>query len=214
MGMRQYSVLDKICLEIDRGLKTLSGIYETTGRPNPAAQLAEPDLTGAERKHAAGLMRVNHTGEVCAQALYQGQALTARVPDLQQQLMHAAEEESDHLAWCRTRLTELNSRPSYLDPFWYVGSYVIGAAAGLISDKISLGFLAETEQQVERHLNSHLEELPVHDQKSRAIVIQMRTDEIAHGKMAHANGAADLPTWTKTVMRYQAKLMTTTAYWL
>ena len=159
-------------------------------------------------------MRVNHTGEICAQALYHGQALTARLAHIQQELRHAAEEESDHLAWCRTRLAELNSRPSYIDPVWYVASYFMGAAAGLISDKISLGFLAETEQQVEQHLTSHLEALPLHDQKSRAIVIQMRADEIAHGQMARTHGAAELPIWTKTIMRYQAKLMTTTAYWL
>lgn len=140
MTFRHYSLFDKICLEFDHGLRTLTGTFDTTERKNPALDLHESVLSTEERRHAAGLMRVNHTGEVCAQALYQGQALTAKMPELRAQLQHAAQEENEHLSWCNTRLTELHSHPSYLNPLWYLGSYVMGAIAGLISDPVSLGF--------------------------------------------------------------------------
>jgi ubiquinone biosynthesis monooxygenase Coq7 len=218
MTLRHYSLFDKICIEFDKGLKTLNGVITTTGRENPAKdaviELSETPLSPTEKQHAAGLMRVNHTGEICAQALYQGQALTAKLPDIREKLQHAAQEENDHLAWCQNRLNELQSHTSYLNPFWYFGSYLMGAVAGLIGDNISLGFLAETEQQVVNHLQSHLKLLPENDLKSRAIVTQMELDEAKHGDMAIEHGAATLPDWVKTCMHYQSKVMTTVAYWL
>ena len=170
------------------------------------------NLDVAQRKHAAGLMRVNHVGEVCAQALYQSQKMLARDPEIQAMLEHSGQEEMDHLAWCETRLQELGSHPSYLNPFWYAGSFVIGMIAGLAGDRWSLGFVAETEKQVENHLESHLEKLPQEDLRSRAIVDQMRIDEIEHGQAAlHAGGVA-LPEPIQKVMRGMSKVMTTAAY--
>jgi ubiquinone biosynthesis monooxygenase Coq7 len=212
--MRHYTFLDKLCLQFDQGLRTLSGIIETTPRTNPAAKIAEPELTDKEQQHAAALMRVNHVGEICAQALYQGQALTARSDAVKQNMQHAASEENDHLAWCATRVQELNSHVSYLNPLWYVGSFAMGAIAGIAGDKWSLGFVVETERQVEAHLAEHLEKLPEHDIKSRAIVAQMKIDEAQHAVMAQEQGAAELPEWIKTIMRCNAKVMTTTAYWV
>jgi ubiquinone biosynthesis monooxygenase Coq7 len=182
-------------------------------RPVPDSSTSdECELTAKEKKHAAGLMRVNHVGEVCAQALYQSQKLHAKSDDLKDKLEHAAMEEEDHLAWCEKRLEELDSRPSLLNPVWYAGSFVLGSIAGLAGDKISLGFVAETEKQVEHHLNGHLKELPSNDHRSRAIVAQMRADEIAHGQMAIQEGGVELPSAIQKIMKTMAKVMTVTAY--
>lgn len=174
----------------------------------PAVQLNE-----AERREAAGLMRINHAGEMAAQALYHGQALFARNTGTRDWLLQAAREEADHLAWCETRLKELDSRPSLLNPFWYAGSFAIGALAAGLGDRRSLGFVVETERQVEGHLNEHLSRLPPGDVRSRAILNVMRTDEIAHGNAAKAAGAAELPAPVRALMRQVARVMTTTAYW-
>ena len=182
-------------------------------RPVPdSSAMSEVELSAEEKKHAAGLMRVNHVGEVCAQALYQSQKLHAKSDDLKNKLEHAAIEEEDHLAWCERRLEELDSHPSLLNPIWYAGSFVLGSIAGLAGDKISLGFVAETEKQVEHHLDEHLKELPSNDHRSRAIVAQMRADEIAHGQMAIQEGGVELPSAVQKVMKTMAKVMTVTAY--
>jgi ubiquinone biosynthesis monooxygenase Coq7 len=182
-------------------------------RPTPGSDFGgNSGLDAVDCKHAAGLMRVNHVGEVCAQALYQSQKLVARNPEIQEMLDHSGQEEMDHLAWCETRLQELGSHTSYLNPLWYAGSFAIGLAAGLAGDKWSLGFVAETEKQVENHLESHLEKLPKEDQRSRAIVDQMRIDEIAHGQAAKNAGGANLPEPIQKIMQAMSKIMTTTAY--
>lgn len=210
--MRQLSFLDHCLIEADRALRTLAPGPLTASRPSPAQ--AEPDapLEPDEQRHAAGLMRVNHTGEVCAQALYQGQALTAKLPEVRDEMAHAAEEEIDHLAWCEQRLRELHSRPSLLNPLWYGMSFAIGAGAGLLSDKVSLGFVAATEDQVCKHLDSHLESLPAADSKSRAVVRQMRADEAKHAETALAAGGLNFPEPVKQLMSLSAKLMTKTSY--
>ena len=208
------STIDKLIVQFDRGLRTLNGIIETTERQNPAADIEDAPLTEKECKHSAGLMRVNHVGEICAQALYEGQALTAKSEQVKEKMQHAAMEENDHLQWCEDRLKELSSRTSYLNPFWYVSSFAMGAIAGAIGDKWSLGFVVETEHQVEEHLNGHLDELPKNDNKSRAIVEQMKADEIKHANMAQESGAANLPDVVKKLMRIKAKVMTSSAYWL
>ena len=206
------SPIDRLIVEFDTALRSVVG-GANAGRPTPGSAAApNHSLDAAERKHAAGLMRVNHVGEVCAQALYQSQKLVARNPQIQEMLNHSAQEEMDHLAWCETRLQELGSHTSYLNPLWYAGSFAIGLAAGLAGDKWSLGFVVETEKQVEHHLQSHLETLPLEDHRSRAIVDQMRIDEIEHGQAAlHAGGAA-LPEPIQKVMQAMSKVMTTTAY--
>jgi len=203
---------DFICA-FDRSLRVISGV-SVAHRPSPAAKLSEQPLNEQERRHSAGLMRVNHVGEVCAQALYEAQARFARNPRTQAQLRHAGEEELDHLAWTAARLTELGSRPSLLNPLWYAGSFALGAIAARMGDAQSLGFVVETERQVEAHLNSHLSELPTADLRSRAIVAQMRDDEAAHGASAQAMGAVDLPLPVRAAMRGMAKVMTGTAYYL
>jgi ubiquinone biosynthesis monooxygenase Coq7 len=207
------SGLDDLIRVFDRSLRVMSGV-SVGHRPNPAAKLSEQPLSEQERRHSAGLMRVNHVGEVCAQALYEAQARFARNPGTQAQLRHAGDEELDHLAWTAARLTELGSRPSLLNPLWYAGSFALGAIAARMGDARSLGFVVETERQVEAHLNSHLSELPASDLRSRAIVAQMRDDEAAHGASAQAMGAADLPLPVRTAMRGMAKLMTGTAYYI
>jgi ubiquinone biosynthesis monooxygenase Coq7 len=212
--MRSYTFFDRCCLQFDNALKTLSGQVITTGRAEPAAKIAEPELSEQEQRHAAGLMRVNQVGEVCAQALYQGQAFTAKTDTVRNAMHQAAAEENDHLHWCNTRLTELGSRPSWLNPFWYTSSYAMGALAGWLGDKWSLGFVVETERQVEAHLAEHLQSLPEQDTKSRLIVEQMKLDEAAHAASAEQQGAAKLPEWVKSIMRCKAKVMTTTAYWV
>jgi len=204
---------DQLICAFDRSLRVITGVT-VAHRTNPAEKASEQPLSEQERRHSAGLMRVNHVGEVCAQALYEAQARVARTPDTQAQLRHAGEEELDHLAWTAARLTELGSRPSLLNPLWYAGSFALGAIAARMGDAQSLGFVVETERQVEAHLNGHLSELPAADQRSRAIVAQMRDDEAAHGASAQALGAAELPLTVRTVMRGMAKLMTGTAYYI
>jgi len=208
---RFISPLDQLIVGVDKALRVVGGVAAMS-RPNPGAHAIDSELSDAERRHSAGLMRVNHVGEVCAQALYDSQANFAHTQEVRTQFEHAAREEEDHLAWCAQRLTELGSQPSVLNPLWYAGAYVMGSVAARIGDPISLGFVVETERQVEAHLNSHLELLPVQDAKSRAIVDQMRIDEIAHADAAQAAGAASLPLPVKVAMRAMAKVMTTTAY--
>ena len=211
LKLYHWSMLDSLIVGFDRALRTLTGIAQSS-RPIPGADLPEPSLTPDERRHGAGLMRVNHTGEVCAQALYAGQALTARDPEVASRFSAAAREEEEHLAWTQSRLTELDDRPSLLNPLWYAGSFAIGALAGLAGDRINLGFVAETERQVEEHLTTHLEALPDADAKSRAIVAAMRDDEARHGAMAQEAGAADLPFPVREAMRLSANVMKAVAY--
>jgi ubiquinone biosynthesis monooxygenase Coq7 len=210
--------IDHLISGFDRALRTFAGA-SASARPYPADALAAsspdvpvPVLTPEERSHAAGLMRVNHTGEICAQALYSGQAMTSTNEALRQKLDQAAREETDHLAWTENRLKELGAHRSLLNPLWYTGSFVMGAVAGLAGDRWNLGFLSETERQVERHLSGHLDTLPANDARSRAIVDQMRIDEGGHAQMAEDAGAARLPLPLRILMRMTAKVMTTTAY--
>jgi ubiquinone biosynthesis monooxygenase Coq7 len=212
MSQRRFSPFDHAIINLDQGLRTLFGKPEVTERANPAADSAESELSDSERKHAAGLMRVNHTGEVCAQALYQGQALTARKSDVRQTMQRAAQEENDHLDWCDLRLKELDSHKSLLNPLWYGGSLAIGAIAGVAGDKWSLGFVVETERQVEKHLDEHLVDLPAQDERSRVIVAQMKEDEAHHADTALQAGGAELPGPIKQVMALTSKVMTKTAY--
>jgi len=212
---RRMSFLDRVIIDLDRGLKGLGGLGAgggAQGRDNPAGDLPDAALTPAERRHAAGLMRVDHTGEVAAQALYHGQALTARTPRTRDAMEQAAREEGDHLRWCSERIEELDDKPSRLDPLWYAGSFLIGAAAGLAGDRWSLGFVVETERQVVRHLDGHLSSLPVDDARSRAILEQMRIDEGVHATTAVESGAAELPGPVKRLMTATARIMTETAY--
>jgi len=204
--------VDRFILEFDTALRSVVG-GANAQRPTPGSESgANLALDAEQRKHAAGLMRINHVGEVCAQALYQSQKLVARNSEIKEVLDHSAQEELDHLAWCETRLKELGSHTSYLNPFWYAGSFAIGLAAGLAGDKWSLGFVVETEKQVENHLESHLKKLPEEDHRSRAIVDQMRIDEIEHGQAAlHAGGVA-LPEPIQKIMQAMSKVMTSTAY--
>lgn len=204
--------IDQAIVEFDRALRAIVGVTPMR-RPVPLPDVEDKIiLTEAEQKHAAGLMRVNHVGEVCAQALYQSQKLTGKAEDVRIQLNHAALEEEDHLAWCAKRLEDLNSRPSLLNPLWYLGSFAIGTAAGLAGDRWSLGFVVETERQVEKHLDGHLQELPEKDYASRAIVEQMRADEIAHGEMAKNAGGSELPKVVTKAMELMSRVMTKTAY--
>ena len=204
--------IDGFIIEFDRALRSIVGATPMRRSVPESSMSDECELTNEEKKHAAGLMRVNHVGEVCAQALYQSQKLHAKSDDLKNKLEQAAIEEEDHLAWCERRLEELDSRPSLLNPVWYAGSFVLGSIAGLAGDKISLGFVAETEKQVEHHLDDHLKELPSNDHRSRAIVAQMRADEIAHGQMAIQEGGVELPSAIQKIMKTMAKIMTVTAY--
>ena len=210
--MRRYSLLDRALLQLDLGLRTVFGHPRSTGRPVPGEELPDSMLDERQRHHVEGLMRVDHTGEVCAQALYQGQALTARDRQVAERLMQAAAEENDHLIWCERRLEELGGRKSLLNPFWYLASLGIGAAAGLAGDRLSLGFLAETERQVVRHLEDHLASLPPQDRRSRAVLEQMKVDEGEHAATAVRMGAKGLPPPLKLMMKLQSKVMTTTAY--
>jgi ubiquinone biosynthesis monooxygenase Coq7 len=209
---RTYSRLDHLIISVDNALRLSSGETVTPGRPNPAAPVPEVVMDEAHRQHAAGLMRINHAGEICAQALYAGQAATARNPAVQADMQKAADEEIDHLGWCKERLDELESRPSLLAPLWYAGSFAIGAAAGLAGDGWSLGFLKETENQVEAHLENHLSRLPPEDAKSRAILDQMKIDEAKHATMAENAGAFDLPVPVRVMMKLTAGVMKAIAY--
>ncbi len=209
--MRHYSIWDQFILRFDKTFQS-THLHSKTKRPNPAASIPEPDLTRHQRNQVAGLMRVNHVGEVCAQALYQGQAIAARSSVIQEKLQKAANEEEDHLNWCQQRLHELNAHTSYLNPVWYGSAWLLGLAAGLLGDKVSLGFLAETERQVERHLDKHLACLPEQDKKSRAIIEQMRLEEIEHATTAKESGAIPLPLLIQWGMQGLAKFMTVVAY--
>src|SRR5450432_915654 len=204
-------MIDQFILGFDRALRTLAGTA-TSSRPVPGASLPVPELTKEEQRHAAGLMRVNHTGEVCAQALYAAQALVARGPDIRARFAGAAREEEDHLAWTQERLAELNDRTSLLNPLWYAGSFAIGLVAGLAGDRVNLGFVVDTERQVEEHLTGHMDELPDADTRSRAIVTIMRDDEARHGAMAQEAGALDLPMPARELMRVAASAMKKVAY--
>jgi len=211
MKQRSHTTVDQLIGNFDTAVRTIFGKPLVSERADPALGLNEPQLSYAERKTAAGLMRINHAGEVSAQGLYAGQALTAKLPDVREKMERAALEENDHLAWCENRVTELGEKVSMLSPLWYVGSFGIGAIAGLAGDKWSLGFVAETEHQVVRHLNSHLQALPPQDNKSRAIVVQMREDEARHATVALENGGAPLPAPIKKLMEFTSKVMTTLA---
>ena len=204
------TLIDQFLTAADEGLKALTGAV-SAARPSPCREGAGPS-TPEEKRRSAGLMRVNHTGEICAQALYSGQALVARDPEVRHALQRAASEERDHLAWCRDRLEDLDARPSLLNPLWYAGSFGLGLASGLAGDRWSMGFLAETEDQVERHLDGHLDTLPAADACSREIVTQMRDDEARHGATAEAAGAADLPRPVKGLMQLAAAVMKAVAY--
>jgi 3-demethoxyubiquinol 3-hydroxylase len=205
--------VDKFIIGFDHALRTLLTPAQTL-RPVPGTELPEVELSDSEKSESTALMRVNHVGEICAQALYQGQALTARDAEVQQTLAQAAREETEHLAWTERRIAELSGRKSLLNPLWYGGSFAIGAVAGMLGDKWNLGFLAETERQVETHLAGHLKRLPHHDGKSRAIVAQMQVDEAGHATSAMAHGGADLPMPVKLLMKLGSKVMTKTAYWV
>jgi 3-demethoxyubiquinol 3-hydroxylase len=206
--------IDKLITTFDTGLRTV--MAQARGfRPRPDADIPEEiALSYAEKQHAAALMRVNHTGEICAQALYSGQAFTSRNPQIVNALKQAGDEEIDHLAWCESRIKELGGRKSLLNPFWYAGSFALGAAAGAIGDKWNLGFLAETEQQVGIHLSGHLDKLTQEDQKTRKIIEQMHQDELAHADTAKQLGAAELPPPIKLGMKIASKLMTSTVYYV
>lgn len=217
--MERAMTLDELISEFDRGLRSIAGVSRMT-RPVPepapaeAGAPAETEMTLPERAHSAALMRVNHVGEICAQALYQAQKLATRSPGLKAAFEHAASEEEDHLAWTAARLRELDSRPSLLNPLWYTGALAIGFTAGCFGDRASLGFMAETERQVERHLEGHLQRLPEADRHSRAIVEQMRDDERMHGQSATEAGGVELPVPVKALMRAASKVMTQTAYYI
>ncbi|MFU8817248.1 MAG: 2-polyprenyl-3-methyl-6-methoxy-1,4-benzoquinone monooxygenase [Pseudomonadales bacterium] len=202
---------DLVIGQVDRALRTLSGQHHSR-RPNPAEHLADPPLEADAGRHAAGLMRVNHSGEICAQALYQGQALTARDANVRRVLLQAAEEEADHLAWCEARLQELHSHPSVLNPAFYAMSYAMGAVTGMLGDKISLGFVEATEDQVCRHLEAHLDSLPDEDARSREIVACMREDEARHGSEALSRGGAEFPAPLKRAMTLLSRIMTESTY--
>lgn len=209
-GVRTYSLTDRLIGPIDQALRTLTGTH-TASRPYPAEDIPETVTDPGERQQIAALMRVNHAGEVSAQALYQGQAFVAANPATRASLLEAGREETDHLAWCSTRLRELGSRTSLLDPVWYAGSFAIGALAGLAGDRTSLGFVAETEKQVVEHLEDHLKQLPLGDARTRAVIQQMSSDEARHGQNALLAGGALLPTLVRTMMKLTARIMTRTA---
>jgi 3-demethoxyubiquinol 3-hydroxylase len=206
-------MLDTLIAEFDKGLRTVFGV-PMARRPRPGLELAEVELTDEERRHAAALMRVNHCGEVCAQALYQGQGIAARDAEVRDALATAGREEIDHLDWCAGRIDELGGRLSVLNPLWYAGSLTIGLAAGGLGRGWNLGFLAETERQVEAHLADHLSRLPPRDQRTQAIVAQMQLDEARHAELAASHGAKALPAPVAAAMRVASKVMTVTSYWL
>jgi ubiquinone biosynthesis monooxygenase Coq7 len=212
MTLRTLSTFDRALVEIERALETVFVAAPPATQPSPARDIADGELDETARRHSAGLMRVNHVGEVCAQALYFGQAAVARDDALRAQMLAAAAEETDHLAWCGERLAELGSRASLLNPLWYAGAYAIGAVAGAVGDRLSLGFVVETERQVEAHLGEHLETLPAGDERSRAIVRRMKEDEARHAEHALAAGARPLPPPMPALMRLASKVMKTVAY--
>lgn len=212
MGQRRLSLLDKLITEADSVMRTITSRGNQAGRNSPSEGHRDAELSERERAHVAGLMRVNHTGEVCAQALYQGQALTAKLPTVREEMQQAAAEEVDHLVWCEQRLRELDSQPSVLNPAWYGLSFALGAVAGAISDKVSLGFVAATEERVCNHLNDHLKSLPEDDRKSRLIVQKMLEDEQRHGDKALEAGGSDFPREVKDAMSAVSRVMTGSSY--
>lgn len=209
---RRYSLFDRLISEGDKVLRTLAAGDKASTSVSPGKSETEDELSTQERKHAAGLMRINHTGEVCAQALYQGQSLTAKLPEVRAEMEQAAKEEVDHLNWCDERLQELDSRTSLLNPMFYGLSFSMGALAGTVSDKVSLGFVAATEEKVCQHLQSHLEQLPENDHKSRAIITRMLEDEARHQQTALNAGGAEFPAPIKGLMQVMSKVMTKTTY--
>jgi len=214
MNSRRLTPLDRLLASANNALRTIAAPAGHSARENPAENIIDADLNDAQKRHAAGLMRINHAGEVAAQALYQGHATVARDKNIEEQMQRAADEEFDHLAWCEQRINELGEDVSKLSPFWYAGAFAIGAASGALGDRWSLGFIAETERQVCAHLDSHLDSLPPEDAKSRAIVEQMRDEEEEHGENAIDAGAAELPEPIRRLMRMTAKVMTKSAYWV
>ncbi|PHS68193.1 MAG: demethoxyubiquinone hydroxylase family protein [Methylophaga sp.] len=214
MNIRQHSLIDNIIVECDKAIRTIIGKPDTTIRSVPGHDLAETNLTSAEQILSMRLMRVNHSGEVAAQALYQGQALTATLPEVRQAMEQAALEENDHLTWCQQRVEYLDSHTSILTPLWYIGSFTIGAIAGRVGDKWSLGFVAETEKQVVEHIDEHLAKISPDDHKSRAILEQMKIDELHHCTVAQEAGASELPKPIKMAMGLMSKVMTKSSYWL
>lgn len=212
MNARNLTPLDHLIVNFDQALRTLAGRPLASGRPNPADDREEGDLDASEKAESMRLMRVNHAGEVAAQALYQGQALTARLETVRERMEHAATEENDHLVWCEQRVNELGGHVSYLNPLWYLGSFAIGAAAGAVGDKWSLGFVAETEKQVIKHLDGHLGRIAADDQKSRAVIEQMKIDEAHHGAEARRAGGAELPGPVRQLMKFTSRIMTGLAY--
>jgi len=212
--IRQYSIFDKFIIEGDKAIRTVIGTPETTARPLPGKQLEESSLSSDDQNKSMRLMRVNHSGEVSAQALYQGQALTAKLPEVRTAMEQAALEENDHLVWCQQRVNYFGGHTSILNPVWYAGSFAIGALAGKIGDKWSLGFVAETEAQVVKHLDEHLSLISEDDNKSRAILEQMKVDELHHGSIATKAGGAALPLPVKIAMGIMSKVMTKTSYWV
>lgn len=212
--MRQISPFDQLIGVADNALRTLFGGYQVTERQNPSYRMEDNKLEQKEQKHSAGLMRINHCGEVCAQALYQGQAFTAKLPEVREKMEEAAAEENDHLQWCSDRLNQLDSHTSIFNPLWYISSFSIGAIAGLMGDKWSLGFVAETEYQVVKHLESHLMNLPEKDLISRKVIEQMKEDELHHATVAIEAGGAKLPKPVKALMEGMAKVMTKSVYWV
>ena len=214
MTTRRYSALDTVIMECDKAVKTVFGKPETTPRPIPGQSLQDETMTSEEQQRSLRLMRVNHSGEVSAQALYQGQALTAQLPEVRQAMEQAALEENDHLVWCQQRIHDFGGHTSGLNPLWYVGSFTIGAIAGKIGDKWSLGFVAETEKQVVKHLDEHLVQMSPDDHKSRAVLEQMKVDELRHGTVALEAGGSALPEPVKLAMNLMSKVMTKTSYWI
>jgi ubiquinone biosynthesis monooxygenase Coq7 len=212
MSARNLTPLDHLIVNFDQALRTLAGRPLASGRRNPADDREEGDLDASEKTESMRLMRVNHAGEVAAQALYQGQALTARLEAVRERMEHAATEENDHLVWCEQRVNELGGHVSYLNPLWYLGSFAIGAAAGAVGDKWSLGFVAETEKQVIEHLDGHLGRIAANDQKSRAVIEQMKIDEAHHGAEARRAGGTELPGPVRQLMKFTSRIMTGLAY--
>lgn len=210
--IRNLSLTDRIIRHLDHTVRVLFAEPAGTGRPNPAGPVHDSEFSATGKADSICLMRVNHAGEVCAQALYQGQALTARRNEVRRQMQQAADEENDHLAWCRQRLDELGGYTSLLNPFWYAGSFLIGATTGALGDKWSLGFLAETEHQVVKHLEGHLQRLPANDNRSQAILEQMKADEAAHRRTALKSGGKALPGVARKLMTLMSRVMTTAAY--
>ncbi|MGW8248186.1 MAG: 2-polyprenyl-3-methyl-6-methoxy-1,4-benzoquinone monooxygenase [Acidiferrobacterales bacterium] len=211
---RRLSMIDRLLNELDKGVRTAFGPAPRAERANPAVKIEETELSRSERDLASRFMRINHAGEICAQGLYQGQAITARLPHVREKMEQAADEENDHIAWTADRIRELDGHTSYLNPLWYAGSFSLGALAGLIGDRWSLGFVAETEKQVVRHLEGHLERLSPDDKKSRAILEQMKVDEGKHATTAISAGAASFPKPVQKTMKFMSKVFTNTAYWI